>query len=161
MTCNLLLQLCIETLQKSRMNKYSTGWQQCAEFGVSLQRSCELFLAPNGWALSVFCSSRFLFMIIRYRAFARALHKLSHIHIYNTDPTQLPEYFSNRTTGSTIRNCDKVNTWLDQMLWQIYQKLMLSGFLSNGNLCLIHHLKLFWPHTALAACNKKDAISYW
>ena len=51
-------------------------------------------------------------------------------------------------TGSTIRNCDKVKTWLDQMFWQIYQKLMLSGFLSSGNLCLIHQLKLFWPHVA-------------
>jgi hypothetical protein len=35
-------------------------------------------------------------------------------------------------------NWDKVKTWLDQMFWQIYQKLMLTGFLSSGNLCLIH-----------------------
>ena len=32
------------------------------------------------------------------------------------------------------------------MFWQIYQKLMLSGFLSSRNLRLIHYLKLFWPH---------------
>ena len=32
----------------------------------------------------------------------------------------------------------KVKTWLDPMFWQIYQKLMLSGFLSSGNLCLIN-----------------------
>ena len=58
-----------------------------------------------------------------------------------------PLYFERCfSTGSTIRNWDKVNTWLDQMFWQIYQKLMLSSFLSSGNLCLIHHLKLFWPH---------------
>ena len=50
---------------------------------AELRRSCELFLAPNGWALSVFCSSRFLSMIIHYRAFARALHKLP-AHMYNT-----------------------------------------------------------------------------
>ena len=34
------------------------------------------------------------------------------------------------------------------MFWQIHQKLMLSGFLSSGHLCLIHHLKFFdlmWP----------------
>ena len=46
-----------------------------------------------------------------------------------------------------IRNWHKVKTWLDQMFWQIYQKLILTGFLRSGNLCLIHHLKLFWPHT--------------
>ena len=51
-------------------------------------------------------------------------------------------------TGSATRNWYKVKTWLDQMFWQIYQKLMLTGFLSSGNLFLIHHLKLFWPHTA-------------
>ena len=43
------------------------------------------------------------------------------------------------------------------MFWQIYQKLMLSGFLSSGNLCLIHHLKLFWPHTPSTASNRKGA----
>ena len=60
--------------------------------------------------------------------------------IYYEDTTKPP------ITGSTIRNWDKVKTWLDQMFWQIYQKLMLSGFLSSGNLCLIHHFKLFSPH---------------
>ena len=44
-----------------------------------------------------------------------------------------------------------VNTWLYQIFWQIYQKLMLSGFLSSGNLCLFHYLKLFWPHSASTA----------
>ena len=39
-------------------------------------------------------------------------------------------------TGSTIRNRDKVKILLDQIFWQIYQSLMLSGFLSRGNLCL-------------------------
>ena len=53
------------------------------------------------------------------------------------------EYKASIITGSTIRNCDKVNTWLDQIFWQIYQKLILSGFLSSGNLCLIHHLNFF------------------
>ena len=48
-------------------------------------------------------------------------------------------------------------TWLDQMFWQIYQKLMLSGFLSSGNLCLIHHLNFFWPHAASAASDRKGA----
>ena len=60
-------------------------------------------------------------------------------------------------TGSTIRNWHKVKTWLDQMLWQIYQKLMLSGFLSSENLCLIHYLKLFWLHTASTASDRKGA----
>ena len=60
-------------------------------------------------------------------------------------------------TGSTIRNWHKVKTWLDQMFWQIYQKLMLSGFLSSGNLCLINHLKLFWPHAASMASDRKVA----
>ena len=65
--------------------------------------------------------------------------------------------FFKTCTGSTIRFWHKVKTWLDQMFWQIYQKLMLSGFLSSGNLCLIHHLKLFWPHAASTASNKKGA----
>jgi hypothetical protein len=43
------------------------------------------------------------------------------------------------------------------MFWQIYQKLMLSGFLSSGNLCLIHYFKLFWPHAASTASNRKGA----
>ena len=60
-------------------------------------------------------------------------------------------------TGSAIRNWYKVKTWLDQMFWQFYQKLMLSGFLSSGNLCLIHHLKLFWPHAASTASDRKGA----
>ena len=57
-------------------------------------------------------------------------------------------------TGSTNRNWHKVKTWLDQMFWKIYQKLMVSGFLSSGHLCLIHHLKLFWPHVASTARQK-------
>ena len=61
------------------------------------------------------------------------------------------------STGSTIRNCDKVKTWLNKIFWQIYQNLMLSGFLSSGNLCLIHNLKLFWPHAASMASNRKCA----
>ena len=61
------------------------------------------------------------------------------------------------STGSTIRNWDKLKTWLDQMFWQIYKKLILSGFLSSGNLCLIHHLKLFWPHTSSTASDRKGA----
>ena len=64
-------------------------------------------------------------------------------------------------TGSTIRNWHKVKTWFDQMFWQIYQKLMLSGFLSSGNLCLINHLKLFWPHVASTASDRKvDKIQH-
>ena len=58
-------------------------------------------------------------------------------------------------TGSTIRFWHKVKTWLDQMFWQIYQKLMLNGFLSSGNLCLIHHMNFFWPHTASTASDRK------
>ena len=61
------------------------------------------------------------------------------------------------STGSTIRFWHKVKTWLDQMFWQICQKLMLSSFLSSGDLCLIHHLKLFWPHTASTASDRKGA----
>ena len=64
-------------------------------------------------------------------------------------------------TGSTIRFWHKVKDWLDQMFWQIYPKLMLSGFLNSGNLCLIHHLKKFWPHTASTASVKKSAIYQW
>ena len=47
------------------------------------------------------------------------------------------------------------------MCWQIYQKLMLSGFLSSGHLCLIHHLKLFWTHAASTASIRKGAIYLW
>ena len=61
-------------------------------------------------------------------------------------------------TGSAVRNWYKVKTWLNQMIWQIYQKLMLSGFLSSGILCLIHYLKLFWPHAASTASIRKDTI---
>ena len=61
-------------------------------------------------------------------------------------------------TGSAIRNWHKVKTWLDQMFWQIYQQLMLSGFLSSGNLCLIHYLKLFWPHGVSKASVRKGAM---
>ena len=61
------------------------------------------------------------------------------------------------TTGSTIRFWHKVKTWLYQMFWQICQKLMLSGFLSSGNLCLNYHLKKFWPHTASTASDRKGA----
>ena len=63
--------------------------------------------------------------------------------------------WKSRLTGSTIRNWDKVKTWLDQMFWQIYQKLMLSGFLSSGNLCLTNFLKLFWPHANLNSLHQK------
>ena len=65
---------------------------------------------------------------------------------------------SSGSTGCIIRFWHKVKTWLDQMFWQIYQKLMLSGFLSSGNLCLIHYLKLFWPHAASTASVRKGAI---
>ena len=41
------------------------------------------------------------------------------------------------------------------MFWQIYQKKMYSGFLSSGNLCVMNHLKLFWPHVASMASVKK------
>ena len=60
-------------------------------------------------------------------------------------------------TGSTIRFWHKVKTWPDQMCWQIYQKLMLSGFLNSGNLCLTHQLNLFWPHRASTASDRKSA----
>ena len=42
--------------------------------------------------------------------------------------------------------------------WHIIEyifTLMLSGFLSSGNLCLIHYLKLFPPHAASRASVKK------
>ena len=67
------------------------------------------------------------------------------------------KFESKLITGSTIMNWDKVKTWLDQMFWQTYQKLMLSGFLSSGSLCLIHHLKFFWPHAASTASDRKGA----
>ena len=70
--------------------------------------------------------------------------------IRNNEPTS--------STGSTIRNWYKVKTWLDQKFWEIYQKLMRSGFLSSGSLCLIHHLKFFWPHAASTASVRKVAI---
>ena len=46
-------------------------------------------------------------------------------------------------------------TWPDVLT--IYQKLVLSGFLSCGILCLIHYLKLFWHHMASTASERKDA----
>ena len=61
------------------------------------------------------------------------------------------------STGSTIRNWYKVKTWLDQIFWQIYQKLMSSGFLSSGSLCLIHYFNFFWPHAASTASDRKGA----
>ena len=61
------------------------------------------------------------------------------------------------STGSTIRNWDKVKTWLDQIFWQIYQKLMSSGFLSCGSLCLIPYFNFFWPHAASTASDRKGA----
>ena len=68
------------------------------------------------------------------------------------------QWFHTKRNQTTFRNWHKVKTWLDQMFWQIYQKLMLSGFLSSGNLCLIHYLKLFWPHGASTASVRKGAI---
>ena len=56
---------------------------------------------------------------------------------------------------STIRNWHKVKTCLDQMFWQIYPKLIFSGFLTRGNLCLLNRLKLFWDHVASTASDKK------
>ena len=51
--------------------------------------------------------------------------------------------------------------WFNQMFWQIYQELMLSGFLSSGNFCLIHHLKLFWPQsTSITSVRKSAMIPY-
>ena len=85
-------------------------------------------------------------------------------HLLSKHETLICNKFLNSvwiTTGSTIRFWHKVKTWLDQMFWQIYQKLMLSGFLSSGNLCLIHHLKKIWPHTASTASVKKSAIYQW
>ena len=64
-------------------------------------------------------------------------------------------------TGSAVRNWYKVKTWLDQMFSKIYKKLMLSGFLSSGILCMIHYLELFWPHAASAASVRKGAIYQW
>ena len=62
-----------------------------------------------------------------------------------------------RSKKCIIRFWHKLKTWLNQMFWQTYQKLMLSGFLSSWNLCLINHLKLFWPHTASTASDRKGA----
>ena len=62
-----------------------------------------------------------------------------------------------RSKKCIIRFWHKLKTWLNQMFWQTYQKLMLSCFLSSGNLCLIHHLKPFLPHTASTASDKKGA----
>ena len=50
--------------------------------------------------------------------------------------------------------CDSVVTTTILLFGQLWQKLMLSSFLSSGNLCLIHHLKLFWPHGASTASVK-------
>jgi hypothetical protein len=85
------------------------------------------------------------------------IHKVENVNEEGVGGQKKTNYC--QRTGSTIKNCDKVYTWLDQIFWQIYQKLILSGFLSSGNLCLIHHLKLFWPHAASAASDRKDAIS--
>jgi hypothetical protein len=35
--------------------------------------------------------------------------------------------------------------------WHYIQKPVIFGILSSGNLCLINHLILFWPHTASTA----------
>ena len=60
---------------------------------------------------------------------------------------QIVTFFSNvltfsGCTGSTIKNWDKVKTWLD-LIWQIYQKLMLSGFLSTLKYGINKHACLF------------------
>ena len=102
---------------------------------------------PDGWPCT-------------YRVLQTIQMKLILLFVFSTLPQKCLEgqvADSMVFTGSTIRNCDKVKTWLDQMFWQIYQKLMLSGFLSSGNLCLIQHLKLFWPHAASTASDKKGA----
>ena len=87
---------------------------------------------------SVLCSSRqicggdfakFCGLLRIYELYSTHLMKRE---IINQDPARW-----------TIRNWDKVNTWLDQMFWQIYPKLMLSGFLS------------FWPHEASTASDRK------
>ena len=64
--------------------------------------------------------------------------------------------FCDYFTGSTIRFWHKVKTWLDQMFWQMYQKLRFSGFLSSGNLCLIHHLKFFLTSLGLNSLCQKE-----
>ena len=90
-------------------------------------------------------------------------HKKDSIESYETQRNVVKKKYGcgvhswAQCTGSTIWNWHKVKTWLDLMFWQIYHKLMLSGFLSSGNLCLIHHLKLFWPHTASTASDRKGA----
>ena len=57
------------------------------------------------------------------------------------------------------QNWHKVKICLGQMFWQIYQKLMFIAFLSSGNLCLINHLKLLWPHPASMATVKFKEVS--
>ena len=56
--------------------------------------------------------------------------------------------------GSTIRNWYKVKTrCFDKSTKNWY-------FLSSGHLCLIYYLKLFWPHAASTASDRKGAIYY-
>ena len=65
-------------------------------------------------------------------------------------------------TGSTIRNWHKVKkdlAWPDVLT--ISKNWCSVGSWVVGNLCLIHYLKLFWPHGASTASVIKDAVKHW
>ena len=51
--------------------------------------------------------------------------------------------------------CFEVLVWLG--FWIIGLLIKLGVVLSSGNLCLINHLKLFWPHLASMASDRKGA----
>ena len=48
--------------------------------------------------------------------------------------------------------CFELHVWLGFCFKGLLIKLCLV--LSSGNLCLINHMKLYWPHTASAASDK-------
>ena len=87
------------------------------------------------------------------------LPSLEYSYLVDEQPlgAKLFRWVQNESTGCTIRIWHNVETCLVQSLWQIYQKLIFSGFLSRGHLCLTNHLILFWPHIASTASDRKGA----
>ena len=145
MTCNLLSQLCIETLRKSRTNKYSTGWQQCAKFGVSMERSCELFLTPNGWALSVFCSSRFLFMIC---------NSLSQLYMETIQKCQ-SERTNIRLDSSSVQSLEWACKEVVNFSWlQMDEHYRCFAARDSSSWYVIHYQNFTWKHYKNAIADK-------
>ena len=69
------------------------------------------------------------------------LYQVLYIHIY------IYRVFQRKTW------CFELLVWLG--FWRFGLLIKLGVVLSSGNLCLINHLKLFWPQTASAVLDKK------